>query len=136
MDMISKKDSPPNSVLRKALKTNWVFSLLSGLSLILFEEIFQKLFELNYPFSITGIQLILFAAMVAFAAFHPDILNKYIYFIIIMDILWVLYCISVIFIPTDISALGNLLILLSAITVGIVAFYQIKGLQILKEFEK
>ena len=135
MSTVDKKTRQSDFLVRTTLKANWAFSLLSGLILILFEESFRRIFELSYPFSITGVQLILFSAMVAFAAFYPTVLKKYIYFIIIMDMLWVAYCISILFTSTAISNVGNGLILFSGVVVAVFAIYQYKGLQKVNQAE-
>jgi len=67
----------PDSNLRNAFHLNWVFSTISGITLLLFEPSFIHLFEINYPFAITGLQLLFFAGMVAFAAFNKKIFKGY-----------------------------------------------------------
>ena len=119
----------PDGKLRLALHINWGFSLLSGLLLILFETWMVDTFDLVYPFSSTGVQLLSFALLVGFAAFYPYIKRGLILTIIVLDILWVLFCLGVLLSPTGMTIEGKLLVLWSMVMVGTLAYLQWKGLK-------
>lgn len=123
---VPKKHDP---LLRTALVANVFFSLLNGFLLIWLEKSFQTLFGLSYPFADTGYQLLFFALMVAFAAFHPRVLRKYIMLIIFLDGLWVLFCLVVLFYAVSISMTGKVLVSLSAMIVAVFGYYQYLGLK-------
>lgn len=119
----------PDSKLRKALHINWVFSLLSGSMLLIFEGFIKEVFTLEYAFGATGAQLIFFSALVAFAAFHKRILKVYTRVIIVLDLFWVIFCMGILLSPAGISAESNFLVGASGLIVGSLAYFQFKGLK-------
>lgn len=132
MSLVNSKSHVMNeieSLLRRTLHANWAFSTLSGLLLIFFNDDFQQLFDFNYPFNSVGVQLLVFAGIVAFAAFKKKVIKGFIYTIVVMDVIWVLYCVGVVLSPTGISGMGNTLIALSALVVAGFASFQFIGMR-------
>ncbi|KAB2844019.1 MAG: hypothetical protein F9K45_05360 [Melioribacteraceae bacterium] len=117
------------SLLKLTLRINWIFSALSGLTLLLFNSLYQNLFEINYPFYQTGTSLLFFAAFVFFAERKKILSKVFIITIICMDILWVVFCFALLLGNTGISSLGNWLIGLSALIVMDFAIFQSIGLK-------
>ncbi len=117
------------SELQKALKVNALFSSISGLLLILFNNQMAKLFgtDNNSVFWVVGLILIYFTITIWYE------INKQrkiaVLWIIIQDFLWVFgSLILIVFNPFYITALGNLIIGIIAFIVLIMAVNQTRAL--------
>ena len=117
------------SELQKALKANALFSSISGLLLILFNNQMAKLFgtDNNSVFWVVGLILIYFTITIWYE------INKQrkiaVLWIIIQDFLWVFgSLILIVFNPFYITALGNLIIGIIAFIVLIMAVNQTRAL--------
>lgn len=117
------------SKLRNILKANALFSLVSGLVLILFPEDTAIKMNLtnNLPLVIIGLGLILFAAIILFISYKKSLNYQFVKSIILQDLLWVLGSIILLIVmPFGISVWGNILISLIAVIVFCFAFLQYK----------
>jgi len=122
----------PQESTRFILKLNATFSSLVGLDLIVFNDTFMSWMGISHALilPLVGVGLILFGLFVAFAAMKRTFSLSLLKGIIVQDISWVLACLVVApFNLLGLSSLGNGLILLSALLVGLLAFFQYKGLK-------
>lgn len=112
--------------LKMTLKANALFSLISGLTLLIFSETIAFLMNLNsnLPLTIIGVGLLLFVMLILFVTYQKSINLKLVKSIIIQDILWVIGSIILLIAhPFGISLEGNIAILIVAI---IVLYFAIK----------
>jgi ribosome-associated toxin RatA of RatAB toxin-antitoxin module len=115
--------------MEKALKINALFSGVSGLTLVLFHQSIATLFdvELNSPFWMIGIGLIIFAGSILFEIRRQNTLG--VLWIIIQDMVWVVASIYLLVAnPFSISMIGNLTIALVAAIVLVLAINQASAL--------
>lgn len=115
--------------LKNTLKANALFSLISGLILILFSEEIAILMNLtsNLPLTIIGLGLILFVLFILFVSYKKVLNYKLVKGIILQDLLWVFGSIVLLLLmPFGISLLGNILISVIAFIVSCFAFLQYK----------
>lgn len=115
--------------LRIILKANALFSLVSGLSMILFSN--QIMAFLNISPSIVleliGFGLLFFVLLLTFAVYKNKLSKNLVYIIIALDITWVISSVIIlIFDPFTISILGNVAIVLIAMIVSLFALLQHK----------
>ena len=99
--------------VRKMLKLNAIFSLTSGIVLVIYHVKISIFMTIIYPeiMFYLGIGLIIFATLLAFNAFKPVLSPKQVVFIIWQDWIWVITSfLLIIFTPFNISVEGNLLI--------------------------
>lgn len=117
------------NLLQKILLGNALFSLISGLVLLVFCSSLAHIFEVHNeaPFRLLGIGILLFSVFVFWVVKRQN--TKLAISIIIMDLLWVLgSLLLVIWRPFSISATGQLLIGVAALIVLIFAIAQWKAL--------
>lgn len=123
--------------LQKALSTNAIFSVISGLALILFHNSIAKIFEVNNSnvFWVIGIGLLLFSLsiFIEIKKQRPKSVKK----IILQDYIWVIgSIILLIFKPFSISNIGNSTITVIALAVLFMAINQSKALAQTKQSGK
>ena len=117
------------NALQKSLLSNGLFSLGSGVALILLYQKFAQWFEVEYesPFWIIGIGLILFSILVLVEVRRQQPLG--VLLIVVQDVLWVLASfVLLVTMPFAISDLGNQLIAVVAIVVLFFALAQSRAL--------
>ncbi len=120
---------------RMVLKLNAAFSSLVGLDLIILNSAFMRWMNISNDIilPVVGLGLLLFGASVFWVAFRKPFSMQMLRSIILMDIGWVLGCILVV--ATNLfglSMLGNELVLLSAVIVALLAYFQFRGEKRLK----
>lgn len=120
------------SLLRRTLWANALFSATSGLGCILAADWLATVIPAGQgQFVSTGIQLLIFAAAVAFLAsrsrMHRTWVRRLIGVVIGMDLLWVLGSGIILLIPGVAVSLGKALIATAALLVGTFALMQIRG---------
>ena len=116
--------------LQKALKINALFSSISGIVMILFNQSIDELFGTsnNTVFWAIGIALIYFALTITYEIKEQR--KKAITWIIIQDYIWVLgSIILIIFNPFEITQMGNLIIGLIALIVLYMGINQMNELK-------
>ena len=116
--------------LQKALKINALFSSISGIVMILFNQSIDELFGTsnNTVFWAIGIALIYFALTITYEIKEQR--KKAITWIIIQDYIWVLgSIILIIFSPFEITQMGNLIIGLIALIVLYMGINQMSELK-------
>lgn len=116
-------------LLRNALRGNAAFSILSGLSLILFNGFFQNFFEANFALWPLGIGLLLFAGQLIYITSKPVVPLKEAKLIIGMDILWVIGSVILLLAISTIPTPGRWVIILVAIAVADFALFQYLGMK-------
>jgi ribosome-associated toxin RatA of RatAB toxin-antitoxin module len=117
--------------LKYALRFNAVFSLITGLLLMLASSQTADLFAVqsNWLFLILGISLIFFAVVVYAVSSQKPIHPLYSLIITILDVIWVLASIVIILLnPFGISEMGNVLVGLVALVVFFIAIAQALGI--------
>lgn len=116
--------------LRKYLTINSLFSVVSGLTMLLLSNKLNEMFSISnaYVFPIIGANLLVFALFVWYVA-NKQITNKPLVTIIsALDLLWVLGSITiVIFRLFEISKVGNTCIIIVAIWIAFLAYQQFKN---------
>ena len=117
------------NLLSATLKTNALFSLISGVLLIVLHQYWQQVFEVEFPFYAIGIGILLFAWYVFKIARQDPIPIKEARSIILMDTLWVLMSVVVLFTNESISATGNWMIGIVAALVADFAIFQYLGIK-------
>ena len=122
--------------LRNVLKINACFSTISGLLLIFYRSLIDKMGIGNYLTPIIiGVGLLLFAASIFYYATRSPLNSKQIKGIIIQDFIWVLGSVAVlIWRPWSLTGLGYLLICLVMITVAVFGMIQYNLLRKGNEF--
>lgn len=108
-----------------ALRANATFSFISGLCFIVFRNMLGEImnYENELLYGMLGIGLILFAIFLGVISSRiPK--KSVVRSIVIMDIGWVIGSVLLVLIPTSISLAGNLLIIILALIVLILAFSQ------------
>ena len=121
--------------LRNALKANAVFSLTSGLILILFSKNIAQLMTVSNTqvFPLIGGGLLLFVVSLVLNAYKKNISAFQVKAIIIQDWLWVVASlVLLIFNPFQISMIGNGMIAGVALVVATLAILQNSALNKLK----
>ena len=116
-------------LLRYTLIANSIFSAISGVVLILFDQFFVSFFAIEYDFSQTGISLALFSVLVLYTGLRSQINNVLVWIIITMDILWVAGSVILLLSPVNLSAGGSWSVIIVAIFVADFALFQYKGLK-------
>lgn len=122
--------------LKYALLANAMFSTISGLILIFFNDQLARIMAVKIPAILLfiGIGLLFFAGSIIWLAKHTAINQKRVKMIIIQDWLWVIGSLLIlIFQIFGLSRVGYAMILGVAIVVGIFAFLQQRYLGLLKE---
>lgn len=117
------------NLLSVTLKANALFSLISGVLLIVLNQYWQQVFGIEFPFYAIGIGILLFAWYVFKVARQDPIPFKEAKSIIVMDALWVLMSIVVLLTNESISATGNWLIGIIAALVADFAIFQYLGIK-------
>jgi len=115
--------------LQKALRINAIFSIISGLTLIIFHQKIALLFGIVNPtvFWVVGAALLVFSATIVYEIFKQR--QGAVLLIIIQDFLWVFASISILMLnPFEISNVGNYTIGLVALIVLVMGINQAKAL--------
>ena len=118
--------------LRAVLKGNALFSLASGLSLLLFSKKLGAIMNVQNAdvLHYIGIALLIFVALLLYNAFKSKINKTLIKSIIVQDWAWVLGSLVLLVLnPFQISTTGNILIALVALIVMSFAMLQQRSLQ-------
>ena len=132
-----------DQTLRHALTSNAVISLTCGLILTFFASKLTQLlfankftlFGLNDTTIVTavGIGLALFAGLIFFAISRAPLAARMVYFITAQDIGWVLGCSMIAFcFAHAFSSTGYLLFIAQTVMIGLIAVWQLIGLQKMK----
>ncbi|WP_027418172.1 hypothetical protein [Crocinitomix catalasitica] len=111
--------------LQKALTLNALFSSLSGLILILFNQQIAEIFGTSNTtvFWIVGLILLYFSVTIFYERIKQR--KPFVLWIIIQDISWVLGSVLILILkPFNISSTGNLIILIIALIVLFMAVNQ------------
>lgn len=114
------------------LLTNAMFSLLSGMTMLLANGQLQLIFgfENDMVFSIIGVNLLAFFGFVYWVKQIKTNKQTWVYAIVVMDALWVMgSLILLLFDPFEVTELGQRVIGLVAILVAIFGVQQIRFLQ-------
>ena len=114
-------------MLRTALKGNAIFSILSGLTLILFNTFFQTLFATDLSLWILGLALLFFAGQVLYTALRKSLVKKEVVSIIVMDILWVIGSVVLLIAVPGIPTMGKWIVILVALFIADFAVFQYLG---------
>lgn len=115
--------------LKKYLTINSIFSAISGLTMLVLSESLNRLFNISntYVFPILGGCLLLFAAFVWFVATRKLASKPLIKVTTILDLLWVIGSfLIVLFGLFNISATGNIFIVIVAFWITFLAYKQMK----------
>lgn len=118
--------------LRKVLRINALSSALSGLLLMVFHTTAASLFGVHtvVPFLITGLVLLLFAALVQWAGIRQPLNRRLTKWIVVLDVTWVIASVvAVLILRYTISTTGHILILGAAAWVAAMALLQHRGLR-------
>lgn len=118
-------------ILKLALRSNAIFSLVTGLLLTVASAQTADLFgvRLSWPFLTLGVSLLFFAVVVFLVSSQQPIHALYSFLISIMDFMWVLASVFIIVLdPYGISDTGNLLIAAVAFAVLCFAIAQSYGI--------
>lgn len=113
--------------LKKYLIVNSIFSFLSGLSMLLFSNKLNDLFEINDPhlFPIIGVNLLIFSAFVFFISIKHLSKKVLVTTISILDLLWVVGSLAILaFGLFEISMIGKILMSFVAIWIAFLAYKQ------------
>lgn len=117
------------NTLQRYLSVNAIFSLLTGVMVLSFQEKAEQIFNLppsNF-FFILGILLIFFVLTIVLEIVKQRTLP--VLWIIVQDMLWVLgSVVLLVFNPFDVSVEGNIIIALVAIVVFLIGMGQAQGL--------
>lgn len=116
--------------LRVYLRINSVFSLLTGVLMVLYSNELLKFFNISnnqYLYHLIGLNLILFACFIWYVSVKQLERKMLVKIISFLDILWVLgSSIIVAFQLFNLSQKGYFLIAILAIWIGFLAFKQLK----------
>lgn len=115
------------SELKKYLRINSAFSLVNGLTMLLFTEQLNVFFNIENPyvFLVIGGNLIIFSIFVWYVS-KRQLRNKIMVNVItILDVLWVVSSATIILFGLfDLSKNGNIVIGLVAVWIGFLGFKQ------------
>ncbi|NNE66120.1 MAG: hypothetical protein HKN33_06095 [Pyrinomonadaceae bacterium] len=118
-------------LLNTTLKINALFSLISGLDFIFFDQTIVRVLTDDKLVSIlpTGVMLIAFAAFVFLVSMKKTV-NKYLVgAIITMDLLWVFGSFVLVASGHEIlTTIGKITTVAIALIIGVFAYFQTKGL--------
>jgi len=115
--------------LRSTLKGNALFSLGSGLSLLLFSDQIMAFLKISpsIVLKLIGFGLLFFVLFLTFVAYKNKLNTSLVYTIIALDIAWVIASIIIlIFDPFAISFPGKSVMFLIAMIVSVFALLQYK----------
>lgn len=115
------------SELKRFLRINSVFSLVSGLIMLLFTKQLNVFFNIENPyvFAVIGANLVVFAVFVWYVS-KRQLHNKLLVNVIcILDLFWVVSSAAIILFGLfDLSKNGNIVIGLVAVWIGFLGFKQ------------
>ena len=117
-----------NQLLKSALTSNAVFSIVSGIVLIILNTSFKTWFGLDFPFWIIGVGLIPFGILGYQSSRDTENMVKKGQIITIMDILWVIGSMIIILL-VDMTQTGQWIIGIVAMIVADFAFFQYLGMK-------
>ncbi len=120
------------TTLKNVLRINAVSSGATGIMLVLFAGFIAELFAVSVKgaFIEVGIFLVIFASFVFFQSTKSAISVKGVSFIIILDCIWVVASVVIVFFQLfSLSVTGYLLIAAVAVWVAVMAILQMKGLK-------
>ncbi len=112
--------------LRFVLIANLLFSLSSGIILIGLSELVSELMNVNSEIIVyVGVVLVLFSLLIGATAIKTSINKNKVNFIILQDWIWVFSSIVLlVFIPNEITIIGNMLIIIVGLIVASLAIFQ------------
>ncbi|MCG8577526.1 MAG: hypothetical protein MI810_21780 [Flavobacteriales bacterium] len=119
------------ALLKYTLLSNFCFSLMSGLSLVLFSDEIGTLIEVRLSGALVyiGLGLLPFALFTIWVSQQKKNYQKWVKLIIYMDLSWVIgSCVILLFQPFTINATGNIIIGVVALIIGLFALLQKRGL--------
>lgn len=119
------------ALLKYTLLSNFCFSLMSGLSLVLFSDEIGTLIEVRLSEALVyiGLGLLPFALFTIWVSQQKKNYQKWVKLIIYMDLSWVMgSCVILLFQPFTINASGNIIIGVVALIIGLFALLQKRGL--------
>lgn len=122
--------------LKNALLGNALFSIISGLIIIITSSYLQKLFGIVFPFWLIGAGLLPFAAWIIWQARKEQIDTKEIKIIVLADLMWVGGSIVLLCLNLGISSTGNWIVAAVAVVVADFALLQSIGLRKLNKSNK
>ena len=120
-----------NQLLKTALTSNAVFSIVSGITLIVLNTSFQTWFGLNFPFWIIGAGLIPFGLIAYQTSRDTENMVRKGQMITIMDLFWVTGSVILILL-IDMTTTGQWMIGVVAMIVADFAFFQWLGMKRMK----
>ena len=135
--MKSQTSYHSSQTLRRALKGNALFSLLSGIVILIFTKQLANVMSMSGTMSlyIVGSALILFGISLFADARRETINKKSATSTIVMDMVWVAGSCAALIVPLGLSGSAKGLITVTALIVGFFAIWQWKGLQIIRRNE-
>ncbi len=116
--------------IKKYLYINSIFSAISGLTMLIFSNNLNKLFniEITYVFPIIGVNLLIFSAFVWYASSKQSTNKKLVTTITLLDGLWVSGSFAIVLLGLfDLSKIGYILITLVAVWIAFLAYKQFKN---------
>lgn len=133
--------SPPQAHLQRALRTNAMFSMISGISFLVAASFFATLVGIGASqFQLLGINLLVFAAAL-FGLSRDSMLKKTWALwaagaVILMDFLWVLGSLVLSQLPSLTTDTGKLLVLGISVIVGVFGLWQTYGVIQIRKYRK
>lgn len=118
------------NTLKKYLTVNYLFSLTSGLVMLVFSGYLDQLFGIAnvYVFPVIGINLLGFAAFAFFVANWKLSHKGLVYSISALDGLWVLGSLLILVLdPFELTMVGNTLIGAVAVWIGFLGYMQYRS---------
>ncbi|MDD5150465.1 MAG: hypothetical protein PHC28_08265 [Flavobacterium sp.] len=116
--------------LKKYLTINSIFSVLSGLTMLLFSTYLKKFFNINnnYVFPVIGSNLLIFSIFVWYV-YSKQLTNKLLVTIItIFDVLWVFGSFFILLFGLfDLSKNGKVITTIVAVWIAFLAYSQFKN---------
>ncbi|MCP4440639.1 MAG: hypothetical protein GY810_16965 [Aureispira sp.] len=119
--------------LKNALLGNALFSIVSGLLIVIESNYLQELFGITFPFWLIGAGLLPFAAWILWIVRQEKIDQKQTKAVILADIMWVGGSIALLLMNLGITNIGNWIIGGLAIVVADFALLQSIGLRKIKQ---
>jgi hypothetical protein len=122
--------SDPASFLRKSLRGNAIFSILSGLTFVAASGTVAQIVGAVTPIEVVvvGAQLLLFAGALLFLASRPEVSARLAIGVIVADLLWVIGTIGVVYAELLTSS-GAVLVIVIADIVLLMAILQSIGVR-------
>jgi len=120
----------PASFLRKSLRGNALFSILSGLTFVAASGAVAEILGAVTPIEVIvmGVQLLLFAGVLLFLASRPEVSARLTIGVIVADVLWVIGTVVIVYADLLTSS-GAVLAVMIADIVLLMAIFQSIGVR-------